>query len=185
MLKRFRIVLLALAAVATLVAAAAPTATAANLRLTRSRSTSRSTTSTRRPLAARSCSRTCRGRSSGTCTSKATAALTGRSRRSKAGSRGSYGTATNVLVPDLDQDRDRLPERRRLFNPVRITLTGTNGGVFPIFDGPAGSGELVYDGFMYSQDWDTGFVYWANEGPPLSRSGDFDQATQRICDALA
>jgi hypothetical protein len=78
-----------------------------------------------------------------------------------------------------------FPNGVDLFNPVRITVTGTNGGVFPISDGPAGSGQLVYDGFMYAQDWDSGFVYWANEGAPLSMSGDFDNATQRICEALA
>jgi hypothetical protein len=77
-----------------------------------------------------------------------------------------------------------LPNGVDLFNPVRITVTGMHGGVFPIGGGRAGSGMLVYDGFMYAQD-DAGFVYWAIEGAPISSGGNFDKAAQQICEALA
>jgi hypothetical protein len=76
-----------------------------------------------------------------------------------------------------------FPEGVGWFNPVRVTVTGTHGGVFPIGGGPAGAGTLVYDGFMYSE-WD-GIVYWATDWEPLSVSGDFTRAAGRICAALA
>ena len=77
-----------------------------------------------------------------------------------------------------------FPEGVDLFKPVRITVTGTHGGTFPTGGGPAGSGMLVYDGFMYAQD-DAGFVYTAVDGAPTSANGNFEAATRRICQALA
>jgi hypothetical protein len=77
-----------------------------------------------------------------------------------------------------------FPEGVDLFKPVRITVTGMHGGVFPIGGGPAGTGTLVYEGFMYAQD-DEGFVYTAVEGDPISMSGNFEATNRRICEALA
>jgi hypothetical protein len=77
-----------------------------------------------------------------------------------------------------------FPEGVDLFKPVRITVTGMHGGVFPIGGGSAGTGTLVYDGFMYAQD-DEGFVYTAVEGDPISMSGNFEATNRRICEALA
>ena len=78
-----------------------------------------------------------------------------------------------------------FPEGVGYLNPVRITVTGTHGGVFPIGGGPAGAGALVYDGFIWSPPGKGEFVLWAAEGDPISMSGNFEVATQRLCDALA
>jgi hypothetical protein len=99
------------------------------------------------------------------------------------------GTGKSYSSAIVNKVRIDFPEGADLFKPVRISVTGLHGGVFPLFidnggSGPAGSGTLVYDGFMYAQD-DEGFVYWAAEGAPVSMSGNFEGAARRICNAVA
>lgn len=84
----------------------------------------------------------------------------------------------------MNKSVTEFPEGVDWFKPARITVTGTHGGVFPVGGGPAGGGMLVYDGFIFGQD-EEGFVYTAAEGAPISSSGGFEAATQRICEALA
>jgi hypothetical protein len=87
---------------------------------------------------------------------------------------------TSALV---NKTRIDFPEGVDLFKPVRVTVSGLHGGSFPIGGGPAGSGTLVYDGFMYATG-DEG-VYWATDGGPVSMSGNFETTNRRICAALA
>ena len=77
-----------------------------------------------------------------------------------------------------------FPEGVDFFAPAKITVTGRNGGTFPIGGGPAGHGKLEYDGFVYSVG-DEGVPYWTTEGDPVSAEGNFAKATERICAALA
>jgi hypothetical protein len=70
-----------------------------------------------------------------------------------------------------------------LFEPVKVTVTGHHGGVFPIGGGPAGNGTLVYDGFVYAHDEE--FAFWATDGDPIETRGNFHTTARRICAALA
>ena len=89
-----------------------------------------------------------------------------------------------VLRLDHRQCDDRdVPEGVGFFNRAQITVVGRNGGTFPIGGGPAGSGHLVYDGFIYTVDDDG--VPWATEGDPIAMAGNFTSTTERICAALA
>ena len=49
--------------------------------------------------------------------------------------------------------------------------------------GPPGSGQLVYDGFVFFVD-EQGFADWAVNGEPISLSGNFAAESARICAAL-
>ena len=93
------------------------------------------------------------------------------------------GTGKSYTSAIVNKTRIDFPEGVDLFKPVKITVTGMHGGVFPVGGGPAGTGTLVYDGFMYAQD-DDGFVYAAVEGDPVA-SGNFEATNRRICAALA
>jgi hypothetical protein len=84
----------------------------------------------------------------------------------------------------VNKVRIDFPEGTDLFKPAKITVTGMHGGVFPIGGGPAGTGTLHYDGFVYASD-DAGFQYWATDGGPTSMSGNFEATNRRICAALA
>jgi hypothetical protein len=77
-----------------------------------------------------------------------------------------------------------FPEGVDYFKPARITVTGRNGGAFPIGGGPPGHGTLVYDGFIFGLD-DEDVPYWTTEGDPVSAEGNFAKETARICAALA
>jgi hypothetical protein len=92
------------------------------------------------------------------------------------------GTGKSYSAVLANKTTIEFPDGVDLGAPVRITITGTHGGVFPIVAGPPGSGRLVYDGFVIAQE-DAGFVYTLTEGAPISMSGNFD--AQRICEALA
>jgi hypothetical protein len=95
--------------------------------------------------------------------------------------RGSGKSYSSTIVNRVRID---FPEGTgELFLPVKVTVTGQHGGVFPIGGGPAGVGTLTYDGFWYAQD-DAGFTYWATEGAPTSMNGNFHGTTRRICAAL-
>jgi hypothetical protein len=80
--------------------------------------------------------------------------------------------------------RSEFPEGLDYFKPARITVTGVNGGTFPVGDGPPGAGTLVYDGFIYGFD-DEDVPYTAVDGDPILKVGDFTTTTRRICAALA
>ena len=95
--------------------------------------------------------------------------------------RGSGKSYSQSLVNRVRID---FPEGVDLFKPATIKVTGHHGGVFPIGGGPAGNGTLDYEGFIYATD-DEGFVYWATEGGPVSQSGNFTSTARRICAALA
>jgi hypothetical protein len=77
-----------------------------------------------------------------------------------------------------------FPEGVDFGKPAHITVTGRNGGTFPIGGGPPGYGTLVYDGFIVTV-FDDGVPYWASEGDPVSAEGNFANTTERICAALA
>jgi hypothetical protein len=77
-----------------------------------------------------------------------------------------------------------FPEGVDFFKPARITVTGKNAGSFPIGGGPPGYGKLVYDGFIYTVDFDD-VPYWTTEGDPVAADGNFTKTTERICAALA
>ena len=77
-----------------------------------------------------------------------------------------------------------FPEGVDFFTPAKITVVGRNGGPFPIGGGPAGSGRLDYDGFIYTVD-DEGVPSFATEGDPIAVVGNFTSTTERICAALA
>jgi hypothetical protein len=94
------------------------------------------------------------------------------------------GTGKSYSAAVANTTTFEFPDGVDLFDPVRVTATGSHGGVFPIGVGPAGTGRLVYDGFVIAQE-DAGFVYTMTEGAPISISGNFENATQRICDAIA
>ena len=94
------------------------------------------------------------------------------------------GTGKSYSASMVNRVRIDFPEGLDLFAPATIRVNGHHGGVFPIGGGPAGGGTLVYDGFVYAID-DDGFAYWAVEGEPVSASGNFESTTRRICDALA
>jgi hypothetical protein len=76
-----------------------------------------------------------------------------------------------------------FPEGVDYFKPVRVEVTGTNAGSFPIGGGPPGYGKLVYDGFIYGIFDDV--PYWTTEGDPVLAEGNFTKTTERICAALA
>ena len=61
---------------------------------------------------------------------------------------------------------------------------GDHGGISPSAAGRP-EPDLVYDGFIWSPPGKGEFVLWAAEGDPISMSGNFEVATQRLCDALA
>lgn len=86
------------------------------------------------------------------------------------------------------ENRTRIDflEGTDLFKPVKITATTYHGSAFPtgLDSRPPGRGTLVYNGFIYAID-DEGFVYTANDGDPISMSGNFARMTARICAALA
>jgi hypothetical protein len=77
-----------------------------------------------------------------------------------------------------------FPEGVDFFKPAHITVTGRNAGSFPIGDGPPGHGKLVYDGFIYTVDFDD-VPSWTTEGDPVFAEGNFAKVTERICAALA
>jgi hypothetical protein len=94
-------------------------------------------------------------------------------------------TMKPYTAPLVNRLKIDYPEGVELWKPARITVTGQNGGTFPIGGGPAGKGTLVYDATVYAVDWDTGFPYWFVNGGPISQSGNFERETARICAALS
>jgi hypothetical protein len=90
----------------------------------------------------------------------------------------SYSSNLEVLV------HSEFPEGVDFFKPAKITVIGKNGGVFPIGGGPAGTGILHYDGFIYTVG-DDDRPYVTTEGDPIWKVGDFTSTTNRICAALA
>lgn len=90
----------------------------------------------------------------------------------------SYSSTIEALV------HNEFPEGVDFFKPAKITVVGKNGGVFPIGGGPAGTGILRYNGFIYTVG-DDDRPYVTTDGDPVWKLGDFALATKRICAALA
>jgi hypothetical protein len=65
------------------------------------------------------------------------------------------------------------PEGIELGKPACVTVTGRHGATFPIGDGPAGSGILIYDGTVYAED--KGFPYWFVHGDAVFQHGTFSR----------
>ena len=67
--------------------------------------------------------------------------------------------------------------------PAHVTVTGSNGGTFPVGDGPPGHGKFEYEAQIYSVDPD-GFPYTFVDSDPTWTGKGFDRATDKLCAAL-
>jgi hypothetical protein len=89
---------------------------------------------------------------------------------------------------------DKLDSRTRveypegieeIFVPAKVTVTGTNGGTFPVGFGPPGHGKFTYDAMVYATDWDTGMPYYFETSEPDWTGPGFEKATAKVCAALS
>ena len=97
-----------------------------------------------------------------------------------------YSEATGKSYSSRLKNKSEIeyPQGIELFLPAHVTVTGSNGGTFPVDDGPPGHGKFEYDAVIYAID-DEGFPYHFVDGEPTWTGPQFDKATARICAALA
>jgi hypothetical protein len=72
-----------------------------------------------------------------------------------------------------------------IFVPARVTVTGTNGGTFPVGFGPPGHGRFTYDALVYATDWDSGLPYYFETSTPTWDGPSFGKETAKVCAALS
>jgi hypothetical protein len=96
-----------------------------------------------------------------------------------------FNQAAGTSYTDKLKSTSRIeyPEGIDLFLPAHVTVTGRNGGTFPVAGGPPGTGKFEYDALIYATD-DEGFPYIFETSDPTWTGPSFDNATARICAAL-